>query len=111
MKVLVQRLNNGYLAHEGEGWGLTPDWSKATLFEYPKPGFVEQLRGLPDALGAIFVMVPVDALNFFEMCDRCGRLVRPLKAFFDGTQFLCPDCRTKVRGAESSVAAPRPEHN
>jgi hypothetical protein len=89
IKVLIHTVDGRYLAREGEAWRLTRDCSKAALFDYPAPGFADQLKGIPNAYGSIFVVVPFDALKAYGTCDRCGRMVMPRKAFFDGKQFLC----------------------
>lgn len=31
----------------------------------------------------------------YEVCDRCGKMARSVTMFFDGREFLCPECRAK----------------
>lgn len=94
VKVLIQTRDGRFLVRQDEGWGLTRDCANAAVFEYPASHFAEELGGIPAAYGSVFYLVPAEALDVYEMCDRCGRLIRPSKAFFDGRQFLCPECGT-----------------
>lgn len=100
IKVLLQTLDGRYVARAGDAWGLTSDFAKAEIFDYPDPGLGEkvgeQLNEIPSGLNSNFVVVPFDALKTHETCDRCGRKVRPSKTFFDGAHFLCPDCRARA---------------
>ena len=89
-KVLIRTVDGLYLTREREEWTLTEDCSKAAVLDYPTPHLADQLS----ACGYVFVIEPVDALKAYETCDRCGRTVMPRKAFFDGKQFLCPECST-----------------
>jgi hypothetical protein len=100
IKVLIQTLDGRYVARAGDAWGLTSDFSKAEVFDYPDPGLGEQLKETPIGLHTNFVVVPFDALKTHETCDRCGRKVRPSKTFFDGAHFLCPECRTGTEGPQ-----------
>jgi hypothetical protein len=103
IKVLIQTLDGRYVARAGDAWGLTSDFSKAEIFDYPDPGLGAQLKEMPSATHSNFVVVPFDALKTHETCDRCGRKVRPSKTFFDGAHFLCPECKTAPPGSGQPV--------
>ena len=94
--MLVQTLDGRYLTGEGEAWTLTNDWAKAAILDFPALHLADKLKTIPNAAENIFVLVPFDAFSPYETCDRCGRRVRSWKTFFDGRQFLCPQCRTDL---------------
>ncbi len=110
IKVLIQTLDGRYVARAGGAWGLTSDFAKAEIFDYPDPGLGEQLKEVPSSLHSNFVVVPFDTLKTHETCDRCGRKVRPSKTFFDGAHFLCPECNTPSHGSGQTVPISTREH-
>jgi len=93
MKVLLHTLEGRDLVRKGEAWSLTNDGFKAELFDYPNPELANELRELLRAHGSTFDTGLLDALQTYEICDRCGQMLRPMKAFFDGEQFVCPQCK------------------
>jgi hypothetical protein len=102
VKVLILTADGHYLARKRGGWRLTSDRSEATVFDYPAPGFADEIRRVPDVLGSVFVLQPADSFKADEICDGCGRVVRSSSAFFDGKQFLCPECK-KARNGDASA--------
>ena len=93
-KVLILTAGGHYLARRRGKWTMTDERSDASVFDYSGQ-LVERVAGLPAGLGDIFVLMPAESFSADEICDRCGRVVKPSKAFFDGHQFLCPECRMK----------------
>ena len=102
IKVLIRTADGRYLAREGKSWKLTEDRTEAAAFDYPILNLADQIAGVPNGFGSVFILVPAEALKADEICDRCGRAISPSKAFFDGDQFLCPECRVYSRTANAS---------
>ena len=102
VKVLILTADGHYLAQTRGGWRLASKRSDATIFDYPAPGFADEIGKIPDVLGAVFVLQPADSFKADEICDGCGRVVKPSSAFFDGKWFLCPECKRKVRNGNGS---------
>jgi hypothetical protein len=93
VKVLIVNDDGQYLAGTATAWEFTEDRSRARVFDYLKDRVAEQIELVRRAHGRVWIAVKLDPLETYEFCDRCGcRMVAP-RAFFDGKQFLCPDCR------------------
>jgi len=101
-KVLILTADGQYLVRRGTKWALTDTRSDASVFEYSTQ-LARQVARLPAGLGGLFVLMPAESFNADEICDRCGRVVRPSMVFFDGRQFLCPECRMKCPETQGLV--------
>ena len=92
-KVYIRGQDGAYLTGAGAEWEFTADRRKATVFDYLHDRIAEQLEGLRRDQGIVLVVEAVDPREIHESCDKCEQLVSPTKAFFDGTKFVCGDCR------------------
>ncbi len=93
IKVLLRTLDGRYLAGEPEAWSFTPISSEARVFSYIADRIPEQLERLERDHGLVLLAVPVDPHDRYETCDRCGSRMLAFRAFFDGHEYLCPECR------------------
>jgi hypothetical protein len=93
LKVFIRNLVGEYLCRDGKQWCFTTDPTKAHIFDYRADKVAEQLELARRESGAIWVAVQVDAPDGAETCDGCGRKLRSTDIQFDGTRYLCPDCR------------------
>ncbi len=92
-KVFITSPDGSYLSGSGKQWAFTEHRNKATVFDYARDRVAEQLEGLRKTQGIVLRIVTVDPREIHERCDSCDQLVTPAKAFFDGKQFFCGDCR------------------
>ena len=53
----------------------------------------KQIELVRNAHGIIWAAIRLDPGEAYEFCDRCGCRMQACVAFFDGKQFLCPDCK------------------
>ncbi|HEV2395001.1 MAG TPA: hypothetical protein VG146_21840 [Verrucomicrobiae bacterium] len=93
IKVVVKADNGMYLATTPDGLGLSNEVYGAVLFDYVDDKVEEKIIQLRQRHGIILQAVPLKMEDVLETCDQCDEKLVPLKAFFDGTQFLCPKCR------------------
>ncbi len=99
VKVLIVNDDGQYLAGTATHWEFTDDRSKATIFDYMEDRVEERIEMVRRAHGRVWIAVRLDSREVYEFCDRCGHRMRAFRAFFDGQQFLCSDCRQDNRGA------------
>ncbi len=95
IKVIIRSPDGRYVSGHQEAWSLTPDSSKARVFDFVADHIAEQLESLRHSHGPTWVAVPVDPRERYEICDLCGQRVMAPKIFFDGRQFLCFECKGK----------------
>jgi hypothetical protein len=93
VKVLIVNDDGQYLAGTAIDWQFTDERSKARVFDYVADRVAERIELVRKAHGRVWIAVKLDPREVYEFCDRCGRRMRAFKAFFDGQQFLCDDCR------------------
>jgi hypothetical protein len=79
-------------------WEFTADMLRATVLDFEDDRIAEQLELVRRTQGINLEAVPLDPRMTHETCDRCERLVVAPLAFFDGANFLCPDCRQHPHG-------------
>lgn len=84
-----------YLAGERNLWSFTEDLSQARVFDFLRDRIAEQLETLHREHGLSLGVVPVDAMERYETCDRCGQRTMPYSIFFDGNRYTCSDCLSK----------------
>jgi len=84
-----------YLGGDANGWRLLNNVYGAVLFDQDPVQLSRTLTLLRGATGLTLEAVPLRLEAVFETCDRCRAMVIPLVAFFDGREFLCPDCRNQ----------------
>ena len=64
----------------------------ATVFDYFQDNVQAEVQRFWKEQNRIFSPIRVDPPDPFELCDRCGCRVMPVKAIFTGKAFLCPNC-------------------
>jgi len=92
IKVVVRSPDGHYLAGGPTEWGFTNNLADAVVFDYLADEIETQLEGIRKSQGVVLDAVHVAANELCETCDRCKETVLPTVAFFNGKQFLCPDC-------------------
>ncbi len=105
IKVVLRCRDGRFLVSDGEQPALSNDLLKAAVFDGSVEEITELLGRMQAAHGLVFQAVPLDPWDLYETCDGCGRRIRSLRAFFDGQQLLCPECRA---ARASSDAQTRP---
>ncbi len=98
IKVIIRSPDGRYIAGHQEAWSLTADTSKARVFDFVADHIAEQLESLRHSHGLMWVAVPVDPRERYEVCDLCGQRVMAMRTFYDGRQFLCLDCKEGREG-------------
>jgi len=107
IKVLLRGPDGRFLAGHQGAWTFTEDPQNARIFDYIGDRIPEQLEALETRHGLILTAVAVDPRERYETCDQCGVRIMSFRAYFDGTQYLCPDCREKSEGRDGEPAPPR----
>ncbi len=92
IKVVIRSADGHYVSGGPAEWGFTDNLVDAAVFNYLADGIEEQLERINQAQGLGLEAVHVQANELCEHCDRCQETVLPTIAFFNGKQFLCPDC-------------------
>jgi hypothetical protein len=95
IKVMLRNSTGQFLAGHQRAWSLTEDRAKAKVFDYLRDHIAEQLEALQKDSGITWAVVPVDPRERYETCDRCGQKAMSFKVFFDGREYLCPECRNR----------------
>jgi hypothetical protein len=98
LKVFIRDTRGKYLAQDANGLFFSEDRAAAMIFDYRGDAVAEQLEMLGDAHGIDLTAEPVPPEEIYETCDRCKDLFMPFMTYFDGKQFLCPDCRSRLSG-------------
>jgi hypothetical protein len=93
IKVLIVNEEGQYLSGDATHWGFVEDRSRAKVFDYIRDHVSEQIRLVRKAYGVVWVAVRLDPREAYEFCDRCGTRIVAFRAYFDGTQFLCAQCK------------------
>jgi hypothetical protein len=96
IKVFIRDAHGKYLAQDAHGLFFTDDRSVAVVFHYRADGVPEQLERIQKTHGVALAADPVPPQEIYETCDRCKDLFMPFMTFFDGKQFLCPECRRRA---------------
>ncbi len=92
IKVVLRSKDGQYLAGGPIAWELTSNLADAAVFNYLADDIETQLAAIHKSPGLALEAVHVAATELCETCDRCSETVLPTVAFFNGRQFLCPDC-------------------
>jgi hypothetical protein len=96
IKVLIVNEEGQYLAGTATQWEFTEERSRARVFDYFGDHVAEQIKLVRRAYGTVWIAVRLDPREAYEFCDRCGTRMMAFRAFFDGKEFLCPDCRAHL---------------
>ncbi len=92
IRVVLRSPEGCYVAGGPKDWAFTANLADAAVFNYLADGVEAQLVSLRQSHGLVLEAVHVAAHELCETCDRCQETVLPTIAFFNGKQFLCPDC-------------------
>ena len=93
LKVLLANVHGEFLATEDGHWVFTDERTRAMVFDYIADTVPQKIEMVQRMYRLVLKAVPLDPGEFFEFCDGCNRISIPLDFFFDGIQFLCPNCR------------------
>lgn len=93
VKVLIVNDDGQYLAGTATEWEFTDDRTRAKVFDYVGDRVAEQIELVRRAHGRVWIAVKLDPMEVYEFCDRCGCRMRAFRAYYDGKQFLCADCK------------------
>jgi hypothetical protein len=102
IKVLIVNEYGQYLSGTASHWEFTEERLRARVFDYHNDHVTEQLQLVRKVYGSIWIAVKLDPQETYEFCDRCGTRMTAMHAVFDGTEFLCRECK-----AGSRVPPPR----
>ena len=101
IKVLIVNDDGQYLAGSATDWEFTEDRGKAKVFDYHADRVAERIELVRKAQGRVWIAVKIDPREVHEFCDRCGHRMPAFRAFFDGQQFLCVDCKEACSEAQA----------
>ncbi len=93
IKVLIVNDEGQYLAGTATYWEFTDDRTRARVFDYLGDHVAEQIELVRRVHGLVWIAVRLDPSEAFEFCDRCGARVVNIRAWFDGKNFFCSECR------------------
>lgn len=100
VRVVIVDGQGRFLAEDANGLFFTEQRSGALVFRYRADRVQEQIETLRRTSGIVLVPDPVLPEEVYETCDACKEFFMPHMVFFDGTLFLCADCRNLVRARE-----------
>jgi hypothetical protein len=95
IKVMLRSPDGRYLAGHRGAWTFADERKDAHVFDYVADRIPQQLEALEHQHGLVLTAVALDPRDRYEVCDCCGQQMMSLRAFFDGSQYLCPDCQQK----------------
>ena len=99
IKVVLRSREGYYLAGGPNDWEFTNHLGEAAVFNYLADEIETQLETIQRAHGLILEAVNIAAHDLCETCDRCNDTLLPTIAFYNGKEFLCPNCsRTGLSG-------------
>lgn len=93
IKVIIVNEHGQYLAGTATHWEFTEDRTRARVFDYHADHVAEQLDLVRNAYGSVWVVMRLDPREAYEFCDRCGARMLARRAYFNGKEFLCAECR------------------
>jgi hypothetical protein len=96
IKVFIRNPQGKYLAQDANGLFFTDDRSVAIVLNYEADEVPKQLAAIEKAQGVSLAADPVPLEEIYETCDRCKELFIPFMTFFDGSRFLCAECRRAI---------------
>ena len=102
IRVVLRSPDGHYLTGGATEWEFTDNLAEAAVFNYLGDQTETQIEVIRQAQGLVLEAVHVAAHELCETCDRCKEIVLPTIAFFDGKQFLCPDCSSDGPGASAA---------
>ncbi len=105
IKVVLRSPEGRYLAGGPTEWEYTDNLADAAVFNYLADAIESQLEIIGQLHGVALEAVHVAATELCETCDRCQESVLPTIAFFNGKQFLCPDC-TRYQAPAGGITIP-----
>lgn len=106
IKVFIRNIRGQYLAGAAEESYFTDNRAEALVVGYRTDRVPDQIAMIRKTQGIFLVADPVPLDEIYEKCDRCGDLASPLMTFFDGTHFVCADCRKPKRRSSRPTKKP-----
>jgi len=91
--VVIRNFDGQYLTGFQGAWGFSDQVAQAKVFGYVADHIPEQLQLLKQNQGLWLEAVPIDPRERYETCDHCGQRMMSFRVYFDGKEYLCPDCR------------------
>ena len=95
IRVMIRNAQGNYLAQDEHGLFFTNNRSAAMVLYYQSDCVADQLEELHKTQGIALAAEPVPPEEIYERCDQCHDLFPPWMTYFDGTRFLCADCRSR----------------
>jgi len=107
IKVVLQTPDGKYLSGSALNWRFTEHRASAIVFDLFGQDMHQRAALLSERLGFRLQPVPLPPEEVYETCDVCQCLLVPRQVFFNGHQFLCPDCKaeTDARSGPERLAA------
>jgi len=100
--VVIRNFSGQYLTGSQGAWIFSSQLGQAKVFDYVADRVPEQLQLLRKNHGLWLEAVLLDPGERYETCDRCGQRMFSFKAYFDGREYLCPDCRETEPQAQAN---------
>jgi hypothetical protein len=91
-KVMLRDQQGHYLCGDRNNRFFSQNRLEAAMLDFYHDGINEEVDRLWREEHRRCTIISVDPPDRFELCDRCGCRVMPVKALFTGEHFLCPDC-------------------
>ncbi len=104
IRVLIQNEAGEYLAGGPTDWHFTRERERATVFDYWRDAVPEQLATIRRSQNRDWKVVRLDPREVYEVCDGCGSRMMAMKVFFDGTKYLCQQCRTANKAVQPGAS-------
>jgi hypothetical protein len=99
IKVVIRSADGQYLTGGPTEWEFTYHLADAAVFDYLGDKIETHLETIQKMQGLALEALHVASHELCETCDRCKETALPTITFFDGKQFLCPDCHGHPEGA------------
>jgi hypothetical protein len=98
IKVVIRAPDGRFLRIGDKDWELTPFRERATVLDYLSHEVEPQLALIRKVYRTDLEAVPIPDDEVNETCDSCQQQVESVAAYFDGSKFLCVDCRPPAPG-------------
>jgi hypothetical protein len=105
IKVVLQTDDGKYLSGSAINWRFTEERSSAIVFDLFAQRVHQRAAFLSECLGFRLQPVPLPPEEIYESCDLCQCLIMARQVFFNGRQFLCPDCKAQASVEPQRLAA------
>jgi formylmethanofuran dehydrogenase subunit E len=106
IRVLIQNEAGEYLTGGPTEWHFTEQRERATVFDYVRDAVPEQLALIRRTHNHDWRVVKLDPREVYEICDHCGSQVMAMKVFFNGTEYLCQECKNSTETTRRNASEP-----